>query len=64
VRIVRKAAGSRPLGVLVGGRAFTEDHRLALRVGADGTASEAQGAVAQATRLLYLLRKVDTLSQI
>jgi len=62
VRTVRRAAGSRPIGVLVGGRPFVEDPGLALRVGADGMAADAPSAVAKAAGLLYLLHGVDTLA--
>lgn len=52
VRALRAASCHRAIGVLVGGRIFTEQPGAVTRVGADATASDARSAIAQAERLL------------
>lgn len=49
---IRRASRSRDIIVMVGGRVFTDCPALAIDIGADGTASDGQLAVAVATKLL------------
>lgn len=49
---IRSVSRNPRLCILLGGRVLTDDPQLALRVGADGTAADAQSAVALADRLV------------
>ncbi len=53
----RRASQNRRLRVMVGGPAFCADPELAIRVGADATATDARHAVTQADCLFALLRR-------
>ncbi|MCZ8132015.1 MAG: cobalamin B12-binding domain-containing protein [Steroidobacteraceae bacterium] len=55
IQAVRRASRNRGIGVLVGGRLFTDAPELAGRIGADGTAADGRQAVLQARRLRGLL---------
>lgn len=52
IAAIRAASRHRAIRVMVGGQIFIEQPALALRVGADATASDARMAVRQAERLL------------
>jgi methanogenic corrinoid protein MtbC1 len=49
---IRSVSRNPQLCILLGGRVMMDDPELALRVGADGTAADAQSAVALANRLV------------
>ena len=49
---IRSVSRNPQLCILLGGRVLMDDPQLALRVGADGTAADAQSAVALANRLV------------
>ena len=49
---VRRASRNRNVGVMVGGRIFTQDPTLAGQVGADATAADAEGALHLAQEML------------
>jgi methanogenic corrinoid protein MtbC1 len=55
IRRVRKDSCNRGIGVMVGGRIFTEKPELAGLVGADATATDGRQAALQAETLLALL---------
>jgi methanogenic corrinoid protein MtbC1 len=55
IRDIRRASRNPQIGVLVGGRVFTEQPELAAMVGADATSSDGQQAVLKAETLLTLL---------
>jgi MerR family transcriptional regulator, light-induced transcriptional regulator len=55
IRDIRRASRNPHIGILVGGRAFTDQPELASLVGADATASDGQQAVLKAETLLSLL---------
>ena len=55
IRDMRRASRNPQLGILVGGRIFTEQPELAALVGADATASDGHQAVLKAETLLRLL---------
>lgn len=55
IRDMRRASRNPALGILVGGRVFTEQPELAALVGADATSSDGQQAVLKAETLLRLL---------
>jgi methanogenic corrinoid protein MtbC1 len=52
---VRRASRNRSVGVMLGGRPFTDQPDLASRLGADATAADARGAAAQANGIVRLL---------
>ena len=52
---IRRAAGGRPVGIMVGGHVFTNAPQSALVLGADAVALDARHAVRQAESLLRLL---------
>lgn len=52
IRAVRRASRNRDLGIMVGGPAFNARPELVLKVGADTTAADAEGAVRRAEELL------------
>ena len=52
---LRRASRNRSVGVMLGGRPFTEQPELASRLGADATAADARTAAAQAAGFLRLL---------
>ena len=52
ISAIRAASRHRAIRVMVGGQIFTDQPALALRVGADATASDARMAVRQAERLV------------
>jgi methanogenic corrinoid protein MtbC1 len=52
IRELRRASANRRLGIMVGGAAFAADPGLAVRIGADATASDGQSAVIEAQRLI------------
>lgn len=52
VEALRASAAARPVPVMLGGRAFSEDPGLAQAIGADGAATSLSGAVAEAARLV------------
>jgi methanogenic corrinoid protein MtbC1 len=52
---VRRASRNRSVGVMLGGRPFTEQPDLASRLGADATAADARSAAAQADGIVRLL---------
>jgi methanogenic corrinoid protein MtbC1 len=56
IAALRRAAVKRPVGVLVGGAAFSGKPDCALRVGADATVADASAVSACAERLIGLLR--------
>lgn len=49
---IRRVSRNRAIVVMVGGRVFADDPELAIRVGADGTAPNANQAVGKATMLV------------
>lgn len=49
---VRRASRNKDIGVMVGGRIFTQDPTLAGQVGADATAADAEGALHLAQEML------------
>ncbi len=51
---VRRASRNRGLGIMLGGRPFTEQPELAARLGADATAADAPGAAQQAGHFVRL----------
>lgn len=51
IRAVRRASRNRAIGVLVGGRIFTDRPELVALVGADAAAADGRSAVVQAERL-------------
>lgn len=55
IREIRRVSRNPQIGILVGGRAFTEQPELAALVGADATASDGLQAVLKAETLLSLL---------
>jgi methanogenic corrinoid protein MtbC1 len=55
IRGLRRASRNQTLGVMVGGRMFTDQPGLATQVGADATASDGRQAALQAETLLALL---------
>lgn len=55
IREIRRASRNPQIGILVGGRPFSERPELAALVGADATASDGQQAVLKAETLLALL---------
>lgn len=55
IREIRRASLNTQIGIMVGGRAFTEQPELAALVGADATASDGLQAVLKAETLLSLL---------
>lgn len=55
IREIRRASRNKQIGIMVGGRAFTEQPELAALVGADATASDGLQAVLKAETLLSLL---------
>ena len=55
IRSVRRASRNPAIGVMVGGRIFTENPELAGQVGADATALDGRQAALQAETLLALL---------
>ena len=55
IREIRRASRNPQIGIMVGGRAFTEQPELAALVGADATASDGLQAVLKAETLLSLL---------
>ena len=55
IREIRRASRNKQIGIMVGGRAFTEQPDLAALVGADATASDGLQAVLKAETLLSLL---------
>lgn len=55
IRDIRRASRNPQVGILVGGRVFTEQPELAAMVGADATSSDARQAVLKAETLLTLL---------
>lgn len=57
IGLVRRAAGRRPVGILIGGSVVAEEQqqRDALRLGGDAVAADARHAVQQAEGLLALL---------
>ncbi len=55
IRAIRRASCNPEIGVLVGGRVFTENPSLATLVGADATAVDGRQATLQAETLLALL---------
>jgi methanogenic corrinoid protein MtbC1 len=55
IRDIRRASHNPQIGIMVGGRAFTEQPELAALVGADATASDGLQAVLKAETLLSLL---------
>lgn len=55
IRDIRRASRNPHLGLLVGGRVFTEQPELAALVGADATSSDGRQAVLKAETLLTLL---------
>jgi methanogenic corrinoid protein MtbC1 len=57
IRAARMASRNRRLRVIVGGPAFVVDPDLAIRVGADASASDARHAVTQAEGLLTMARR-------
>jgi methanogenic corrinoid protein MtbC1 len=52
VRTVRASEACRRVRILVGGYPFNVDHDLWRRIGADGSAHDARGAVALANHLV------------
>jgi methanogenic corrinoid protein MtbC1 len=52
---LRRASRSRSIGVMLGGRPFTEQPELASRLGADATAADARTAATQAAGIVRLL---------
>ncbi|MGG5811060.1 cobalamin B12-binding domain-containing protein [Falsiroseomonas sp. CW058] len=59
IRELRRESRNRQLGVLVGGRVFSEQPELATLVGADATAQDGQQAVLKAETMLALLGRED-----
>lgn len=59
IKSVRRATRGRDLAVLVGGCLFDDNPKLALEIGADGTAVDGPHAVAAADRLVPARRKLD-----
>jgi len=55
IREIRRASRNPQIGIMVGGRAFTEQPELAVLVGADATAGDGLQAVLKAETLLSLL---------
>ena len=55
IEAVRQASRNPRVGVMVGGRVFTDQPELAARVGADATAADGKQAVAKAEMLVELL---------
>jgi methanogenic corrinoid protein MtbC1 len=55
IRDIRRTSRNPQIGILVGGRIFTEQPELAAMVGADATSSDGQQAVLKAETLLSLL---------
>jgi methanogenic corrinoid protein MtbC1 len=55
IRAVRRVSSNPDIGVMVGGRVFTENASLAALVGADATAADGRQATLQAETLLALL---------
>lgn len=51
IRAIRRASNNRAVGILVGGRIFTERPELVALVGADAAAADGRAAVVQAERL-------------
>ena len=52
---IRARSRNPMLGVIVGGRIFTQSPELAMQIGADATASDAEQAVKRAEMLLHVL---------
>jgi MerR family transcriptional regulator, light-induced transcriptional regulator len=59
IRAVRKVSRNPSIGVMVGGKVFTEHPDLAAQVGADATAEDGRQAPMQAERLLAVLGRVQ-----
>jgi methanogenic corrinoid protein MtbC1 len=59
IRRVRRTSCNRELGIMVGGPLFLLRPDLAVRVGADAAAADAQGAVRQANGLLAMRAMAD-----
>jgi methanogenic corrinoid protein MtbC1 len=56
---IRRMSCNRAVGVMVGGRVFSDRPELVAQVGADATAADARQAVAQAQTLLDLLARAS-----